>query len=46
MFDQPENLTLLFGILWSISELLASTRLKSNSIFQLARNIIGRMVGK
>lgn len=41
-----ENKTVILGFLFALSEVLALTNLKSNSVFQLAYNALKKFAGK
>jgi hypothetical protein len=45
-FATPENLNLLFGGLFALSELLALTPLRSNSVFELAVSVLRALAPK
>jgi len=41
-----ETLSILFGVLWSASELLAQNKtIKANSVFQLAQGVLKTLSG-
>lgn len=46
-FISPEILAMIFGVLFFVSEALAQIPVvKSNSVFQLIRNVIKKLAGK